>query len=207
MTRADAPAGPGHGPRRREHTRARLLAAAEEVFSAQGVRRVTVDDIVSAGGYTRGAFYSNFSSIEEVFFAVFAEQSEALLRIVQDVLEETSAEDFTIALVIERMRPVAGRWSVIQAEFTLMALRSEAAREVLHEHRARFQEQMVTIIGDVLDRLGRRPAIPLDQLTEAAVALYQHALVQEGLGVEVLDVTALAETVLPQLLIGLSEPK
>ena len=53
--------------RRRENTRARLLEAAEDVFVRKGLNRVTVDDLVGAAGFTRGAFYSNFSSLEEVF--------------------------------------------------------------------------------------------------------------------------------------------
>ena len=55
--------------RRRVNTRARLVEAAEDVFVRKGLKRVTVDDLVGAAGFTRGAFYSNFSSIEEVFFA------------------------------------------------------------------------------------------------------------------------------------------
>ena len=50
--------------RRRENTRARLIEAAEVVFATTGLKRVTVDDLVGAAGFTRGAFYSNFSSIE-----------------------------------------------------------------------------------------------------------------------------------------------
>ena len=66
---------------------------------------------------------------------------------------------------------------------------------------------MVSVIADVLDRLGRVPAVPIEQLTESAIALYLHALCQEGLGLDTLDLDELTDTVLPQLLLGLSREK
>ncbi len=193
--------------RRRENTRARLIAAAEEVFAATGSRRVTVDDLVNAAGFTRGAFYSNFASIEEVFVAVFRELSEAMIDTVRTVIDETSDEEFSIGLILERLGPTAQRWHVIQTEFTLLALRSEEARATFVEHHDLFEDQMVTLIRDVLDRLGREPTIAIKQLSETAIGLYLHALTQEGLGMTTLDFTELTETVLPQVLLGLSREK
>ena len=73
---------------------------------------------------------------------------------------------------------------------------------MFREHRADFEDQMVAVIADVLDRLGRVPEVPIKQLTESAIALYLHALCQEGLGMDTLDVDELTGTVLPQLLHG-----
>jgi AcrR family transcriptional regulator len=192
--------------RRRENTRARLLSAAEDVFVRKGLKRVTVDDLVGAAGFTRGAFYSNFSSIEEVFYELFRQQSEAMLAIVREVVDEAPEEEFSIGLVLERLRPLSARWFVIQAEFTLLALRNEEARTLFQEHRATFEEQMVGLIGDVIARLGRVPTVPLAQLTETSIALYLHSLAQEGLGMGTLDTAALTDIVLPQVIVGLSRP-
>jgi AcrR family transcriptional regulator len=193
--------------RRRQNTRARLIAAAEDVFADKGLRRVTVDDLVGAAGFTRGAFYSNFGSIEEVFYALFRAQSEQMLDTVRTLLDETPDVEFSIGLILARLRPLSRRWYVIQTEFTLLALRSEEARVVFREQRAVFEDQMVAVIADVLDRLGRVPEVPIKQLTESAIALYLHALCQEGLGMDTLDVDELTGTVLPQLLMGLSREK
>jgi AcrR family transcriptional regulator len=192
--------------RRRENTRARLLAAAEEVFVRKGLKRVTVDDLVGEAGFTRGAFYSNFSSIEEVFYELFRQQSEAMLAIVREVVDEAPEEEFSIGLVLERLRPLSARWFVIQTEFTLLALRNDEARTLFQVHRATFESQMVGLIGDVIARLGRVPTVPLEQLTETAIALYLHSLAQEGLGMGTLDTAALTDIVLPQVIVGLSRP-
>jgi AcrR family transcriptional regulator len=196
--------------RRRENTRARLIEAAEDVFTTKGVKRVTVDDLVGAAGFTRGAFYSNFSSIEEVFFALFEQQSEQMLAVVREAIDAIPEDEFSLeslGQVLERMQPIARPWYVIQTEFTLLALRNEEARRVFRQHREQFESQMVGVIGDVVRLLGREPSIPLTQLTETAIALYLHALGQDGLGIGALNTEELVNLVLPRLIMGLSHPR
>jgi AcrR family transcriptional regulator len=204
------PAPASSAVRRRENTRARLLEAAEDVFTTTGLKRVTVDDLVGAAGFTRGAFYSNFSSIEEVFFALFEQQSERMLSVVREVIDSIPEQEFSldsVGLILESLNPIARRWYVIQTEFTLLALRNEEARRVFQEHRQQFESQMVGVIGDVMRLLGREPSIPLKQLTETAIALYLHSLGQDGLGIGTLNTDELVNIVLPQLILGLSHPR
>jgi AcrR family transcriptional regulator len=193
--------------RRRVHTRARLLEAAEDVFVRKGLRGVTVDDLVGAAGFTRGAFYSNFSSIEEVYFAVFEQQSARLLEIVTEVTESVPEGEFTmdsLGLILDAIAPLGRRFFVLQTEFTLLALRSESARTIFREHRDRLEQRMQQAIGDVLHRLGREPVVSLELVSETAVALYLHSLGQEGLGFGSLDPRQLVESVLPQVILGLT---
>jgi AcrR family transcriptional regulator len=179
------------------------------VFAEKGLKRVTVDDLVGAAGFTRGAFYSNFASIDEVFFAVFEEQSRRMIDTVRATIDAIPAGEFSSAslgLILDSLLPLGRRWYLVQSEFTLLALRSEEARAVFAEHHRRFQAQMQELIGDIIGRLGRVPTIPLRQLTETAIALYLHSLAHENLGTGALDSTDLVDVVLPQLLIGLSRP-
>ena len=48
-------------------TRERLLGAAEEVFRRRGFAGSTVEEITETAGFSRGAFYSNFESREQLF--------------------------------------------------------------------------------------------------------------------------------------------
>ena len=48
-------------------TRKALVRAAGEVFVERGFQRASVEAIAERAGFTRGAFYSNFASKEEVF--------------------------------------------------------------------------------------------------------------------------------------------
>lgn len=53
--------------RRREATRQRLLDAAALVFAEVGLDGASVEAVCERAGYTRGAFYSNFETKEEMF--------------------------------------------------------------------------------------------------------------------------------------------
>ena len=195
--------------RRRENTRARLLAAALDVFAEQGVKRVTVDELVVAAGFTRGAFYSNFSSLEEVFFAVFEDQASRMLAAVRGVIESIPEGDFSLeslGLILESLHPYGRQWYLIHTEFVLLARRNDEARTVLNEHTRRFHAELVDVIGVVIARLGRTPKIPLEQMTETAIALYMHSIAQEHLGEGTLRPQQLLDTVLPEVVLGLSSP-
>jgi AcrR family transcriptional regulator len=54
-------------------TRKQLLRSARAVFARDGFEHTCIEEIAAKAGKTRGAFYDNFSSKEDVFFAVFAE--------------------------------------------------------------------------------------------------------------------------------------
>lgn len=205
-TITDDPAATGT-LRRREHTRARLLDAALDVFADQGLRRVTVDDLVGAAGFTRGAFYSNFSSIDEVFFAVFERESTRMLDVAREAIEAVPEGEFTlesIGRVLDATRRYGRQWYMLQAEFRLLALRDEQAREVLADFSRRLRADLVEVIDDALTRLGRTPVLPLDQLAEIVVGLHLHALGHNHLGESTLGDDGLDEQVLSVLVLGFS---
>ena len=54
---------------RRSATRDRLVDAALGVFAEKGVVGASVEEISEAAGFTRGAFYSNFESKDELCLA------------------------------------------------------------------------------------------------------------------------------------------
>lgn len=65
---------PADPPRRRQtrqekqaETRRRLLDAAVQVFIERGFQAASVEEITAHAGYSRGAFYSNFDTKEQMF--------------------------------------------------------------------------------------------------------------------------------------------
>ncbi|MCT1385188.1 TetR/AcrR family transcriptional regulator [Brachybacterium sp. p3-SID1565] len=97
--------------RRKENTRTRLVRASLDVFVEKGIDGATVDDLVTAAGFTRGAFYSNFSTKEEVFSELFASVTEELLGIMRTAVEEAmslhaeAGDDRVMVAVFEAIRP------------------------------------------------------------------------------------------------------
>ena len=67
-------------PRSRKgaETRARLLAAAKQVFEDDGFLEARISDIAERAGLSHGSFYHYFDSKEEVFREVADAQQEAL---------------------------------------------------------------------------------------------------------------------------------
>src|SRR5829696_8812830 len=54
----------------REETRSRLFEAAATAFAEHGVAGATIEQIASAARFSRGAFYSNFESKDELAVAM-----------------------------------------------------------------------------------------------------------------------------------------
>src|SRR5690606_7460408 len=78
--------------RSRENTRARLLEAAAQVFAEVGLEGATVEAVCERAGFTRGAFYSNFESKDELFLALSASVAESRLNAVRERVAALAAQ-------------------------------------------------------------------------------------------------------------------
>jgi len=77
--------------RSRENTRARLLEAAAQVFAEVGLDGASVEAVCERAGFTRGAFYSNFESKDELFLMLAASVSDVRVSAVRQRVEELTA--------------------------------------------------------------------------------------------------------------------
>lgn len=170
------------GGRSRENTRERLVEASVDVFVSKGLKRVTVDDLTKAAGFTRGAFYSNFDSVDEVFFEAFRLRAQHLLDRAREAVTEADAID--VDFVLDLMRAMGGdrEWLVLQSEFTLLALRDEDARGILTDFTVQLRGDLSGVISDVLHRLGCRPGISAEQLAQIVVGLQNQLATAVALG-------------------------
>lgn len=78
--------------RSRENTRARLLDAAAQVFAEVGLDGASVEAVCERAGFTRGAFYSNFESKDELFLTLAASVGEVRVSAVRARVEEMAAD-------------------------------------------------------------------------------------------------------------------
>ena len=197
-------------PRRRTNTRARLLAAAVDVFVDRGGRRVTVDDLVSAAGYTRGAFYSNFGSVEEVLLEAFKEESERLIEAVRTAVGEHADTDSSGSLIgaaFDAVRPMQDRWFVLQSEVVLQSLRDPDAREISSATFEALSEQLVEVVGLALNRLDRTCTMPIDLLAQTMMGVFLHSLAMRTLHRDDPRADRLLEEAIPRIIDGVSIPR
>src|SRR5689334_19427801 len=92
MSRADAGANPevvrgGRLPR--SARRKQLLAAAQEVFVANGYHAAAMDDIAERAGVSKPVLYQHFPGKLELYLALLDTQAELLSRAVHEALAAT----------------------------------------------------------------------------------------------------------------------
>lgn len=163
---------------RRARTRRRLLDAALDVFAEQGFGRSTVEQVCERAGYTRGAFYSNFTSLDELFLAMWEERSTRMLADLRAALAEVAApgpEDAVRAALAAI--PVDDSWFRVTAEFTAHALRNPSLRRVMAAREQSIQDAILPVITAALGRAGRR-VTDATALGQALVAVHDGTSVQ-----------------------------
>ncbi|WP_040777900.1 TetR/AcrR family transcriptional regulator [Nocardia pneumoniae] len=181
MTSDAVRAAPVRVTRRRAETRNRLLTAAYEAFAEEGFGRATVERVCERAGFTRGAFYSNFSSLDELFLAMWEERSTAMLAQASAILDEIAADgtdDVRTAVErLERAVPIDDGWYRITAEFTAHALRTPALRRVMAAREEAIVAALMPTIVAALARGGRTVPDP-DAFGQALIAVHDGTSVQ-----------------------------
>jgi AcrR family transcriptional regulator len=157
----------------REETRQRLFAAAAGVFAEHGVGATTVEQLVSAAGLTRGAFYSNFDTMEELASAMLDDHLEHSWAHNRELSEHhPDPTDLVRALRFDTRRDDPLHASpLLQIELMLFVARTTELRPALGNH----LRTMRTLVGDMavaaLRARGVEPPVPRDQLGMILVAL------------------------------------
>ncbi|MCP3476265.1 TetR/AcrR family transcriptional regulator [Bradyrhizobium sp. CCGUVB1N3] len=132
----------------RDDTRDKLFEAAAHVFEDQGIGGASIDAIATAAGFTRGAFYSNFNSKDELIIAMLEDHVEQSIRRNLDLLaQHTDLDDFIAALrSMERnRRDPLGRSPLLHMEMILYVARAEKRRPELAK-RLRARRKLVADI-------------------------------------------------------------
>jgi len=132
----------------RDDTRDKLFEAAALVFEEQGINAASIEAIAAAAGFTRGAFYSNFASKDELIIAMLEDHVELSIRRCLELLaNHKDPADFIDAfrnMNRSRQDPL-GRSPLLHMEMILFVARAEQRRPELAK-RLRARRQMVTEI-------------------------------------------------------------
>ncbi|WMX48407.1 TetR/AcrR family transcriptional regulator [Streptomyces roseicoloratus] len=165
----------------RSRTRAALLRAALETFAEHGFHATSIEQICERAGFTRGAYYSNFASKEELFLALFDEHGDRIVRRLAEAIDALGPEDHTperLARLASRVEPDERDWYLVSTEFTLHAIRDRQAAWVLARHDARLRAEIARGLERVLSRAGRELTVDADRFARLIVALREGGLAQ-----------------------------
>jgi len=127
----------------RDDTCEKLFEAAARVFEEQGIGGASIEGIAAAAGFTRGAFYSNFKSKDELIIAMIEDHVAQSIRRNLDLL----ARHKTIADFIDAL------------EMILFVARAEQRRPELAK-RLRARRKLVTdIVETTLKNSGKNGSL------------------------------------------------
>lgn len=181
--------------RRKENTRERIIAASLDVFVDKGIDGARIDDLARAAGFTRGAFYSNFSEKEQVFEALFASVTDQLIGMVRASVDDvrarasTTPEPDCTALdaramleVFEAIRPFGRQWYLLHSEAVAYSLRHPDSLEGPNQHRTRLRDEIARALDAGMERHGETATIPTAQLAQLVIGIFIDLMVREHLG-------------------------
>jgi AcrR family transcriptional regulator len=196
--------------RRRSATRARLLEGALEVFAERGFHGASVEDICERAGFTRGAFYSNFGSKDELALALFEATTDRLLDQIAALLPELATQPGTlldaVLGLLDDAAPDQRQWHLISTEFTLHALRSPEAADALVRQRTVFRQRLTELVEEITRTSGLRLSVPAEQFVRLVIALHEGARAQSLLEPDAVPAGSLEHTFLPMVLAAVSRP-
>lgn len=187
---------------RREATRARLLDGARQVIADQGVHGASVEAICEAAGFTRGAFYSNFASRDELVLAIIADDRSRILAEIEAVLADPPDDPADIVAAINvRLADVDSlRRHLVRTELTLYALRSPAVRPDFVRVRREFREGFRQAIDAAAAAKGFTLLLDTELLVRTVEALHDGATMQSLLEPDQLPLGTIQQKVIPRLL-------
>jgi AcrR family transcriptional regulator len=162
---------------KKAQTRERLLEAAERVFLRRGLQGSSVEEISAEAGFTRGAFYSNFESKEELFVELLQDRVYTQYA---EMAEEAQARPGTprerLRWGIERVRDVqkgeAGTWLFrLWLECLTRAARDEDFRKLAATFWSGNRAVLAENVQATFKELGSKPPLPAKELATAMIAL------------------------------------
>ncbi|HXZ08272.1 MAG TPA: TetR/AcrR family transcriptional regulator [Paraburkholderia sp.] len=163
-------------------TRHRLLAAAEKTFARDGFEAARLEDIAGFAGYTRGAFYANFRSKEDIFFALLEDWVAQRIGEVKTVLAKHSNPAARLRALREHYAQLAKdrRLVLLSLEFKLYAIRHPEAHARLRARQRRIRASAGELLSRLAEATGHRLPVS-DTAAAAALGTLSSALLLENL--------------------------
>jgi AcrR family transcriptional regulator len=197
--------------RKRRQTQERLLDAALDAFAERGFHGASVEDVCERAGFSRGAFYSNYSSKTELFIALYHRQSRHVMTALGDHAFQTAADPprDLVELVNQTMTslPHDRRWFLVNAEFALHAIRNPAAGATFAAARARSRVRFAQYLTELLDQMGLELTVPAEDLARWLFAMKDGGVAQAYVEPDKLAPHDITQQVSPILLEAVSRPK
>ncbi len=156
-------------PKRREkqeRTRRSLLEAAEKLFCERGLQGASIDLIAEEAGFTKGAFYANFKSKEELFLVMlderFARELERLDRALAGGADPHEQARSAAATFIHDAGDAD--WPRLYFQFAAHAARNEDFRRALADRQAAMRARITSLYARWIGSFSIEPPLPIEDI-------------------------------------------
>ena len=152
-------------------TRARLLAAAEEVIAEKGFEALRVEEVVLRAGTAKGTFFAHFKDKDALMERIVAARIEAEMTAMEE-----GPTPRNVAELVEALLPLCGFMTCERYVFDLILRHSGAAAVEEIGPIARTFLRQVEIFQGWLAETPFRQDVPPDLLAEGIHAFMVHAM-------------------------------
>ena len=167
--------------RSRQNTRARLLDAAAQVFAEVGLDGASVEAVCDRAGFTRGAFYSNFESKDELFLMLAGSVAEQRVSAVRARVEEIAAdgglsEDCDPVELVQQIMDAGGddRLGVmLMSEIRIRALRDGQFGAAYLAQEREMVSSIAVIITDIVSVSSLELKVPADEAARMLMIIWE----------------------------------
>jgi AcrR family transcriptional regulator len=159
----------------RDQTTQRLLDAAQRLIAKKGLNAASVETITAAAGYTRGAFYSNFDSKDDLFIELLR-RDHAETHVQLGALQDDS---LPLDHIQERVRELYGHLYRSNESFMnwtearMLAARDTKFRAKLNALLAEKRAEVAQFIDYFYRRVGIAPPVPTTTMAMGFMSLFE----------------------------------
>jgi AcrR family transcriptional regulator len=152
---------------KQQRTRKSLLKAAAKLFCQRGLEGASIDEVAQAAGYTKGAFYANFKSKEELFLVMLDERyAEELERLDRTLAGEQDPQEEAHSAAVDFIHFVGNdEWPKLYFQFVAHAARNEEFRQELATRHSAMRARLADILERWKSGTGHKPALPIEQIS------------------------------------------
>lgn len=168
---------------RRRATRDRLVRAALDLFGRSGIDATSVEQLCEAAGFSRGAFYSNFGSKDDVCEAVARLMAEECVEACREILDSASC-GVDLGDLLSRLFQAAAFGEERQRTMVEMQLRASREPELAARLQAARQD-MWPILIEVVEQAAEQAHFSItvdvrDLLTLCEALYFSPLLMADG---------------------------
>jgi AcrR family transcriptional regulator len=181
----------------RAQTRDRLMDAAYEIVVRNGIEEASIEDIAEAAGFSRGAFYSNFETKEDLLCALLERETDKGQEELRTIMDQAASP----AELIQKARAFYVNLGANSQKCTfalavrLYSMRHPSVREQVNEMFRKDQEKIVRQVQAVYAVTG------IEQPCSAEIVTFGLMAIAQGLCLtQVMDPAAISRESLPQIL-------